>query len=896
MKTATCNVAAQNDENVTMSTRALYKESLDKINALHQQLECPSRFIAQRLTTCSLDEIKRELASLQDASQMHASALIRTSFAEAAEHNGYLKEVVNGVYPLKHQTHRFIENLDELRKGGSIKHMLVGLLDKYALVAYAKLTLEAYIQAKEQLHIVCECLIENFPMYHNCMQSPDDMYAEALHVIDAIGKNFSISHKDGDVQNLCANIEWFFFEFLPAELMHAQMLIRKAREYKVKLSKVLEVIVNKNDQPHTSWIREIKPGMVVENLIEHLHLLNEDELKGFKQQFSFEETQKQLDNLKINLKTLVQICTKWLLTELFQIYENNTPNMHAEYETLMQGLVSIITCSQQFHKPGFGTHLMDSFSIIFFQPIFKAWLQRGTSFVFNLSAQDEVIHFTSFVDSIEKHLLSCNGAIMQFLDSVSEALGHYDFKIACIHNVVAVAIFQHIQQNFSSISFAIYPELYLLNYHAYERLLTILETLNGTNFDHYLIWRGSHIPRTFSNNFLTSAISEGSINSTVSGIMNELDKFKEIDGRMHKCGDVGFYTANSAAVYNGIIMLLDRNRFFYHLLPNYQCAITTVIKRYSTCMQDLINQVQNVGNEAHNTLGSGFSFSYTAYFLQDIYTFTKLLSVGSLADVKIGPTNSIGSNELVLLYPDTFGLMTRSMLQLAEFPLVGCMQKCDEAQLSSLFQEAITKLVPNDEKTSQLREMEDKASTNVLKLVEFTVKSMWGICEVFRVLHENFEKVTINLKRYIVDTLTNNVRCSFQFVQSLPYKFRGSIDALQVPEKPSPYVRLLVVPLLSFSEFSDAILDGDILHEIVTATVCNVCEEYNRQITSMLENVEAVNATLRQGDAANILHANTNLIRQQLRLDVEDFYRVCTERLNVTNMGSLDLLITNHKL
>ncbi|AFZ80311.1 hypothetical protein BEWA_031640 [Theileria equi strain WA] len=842
-------------------TADIYSESLDWIKSVNHQMRSPGAFISSRLETVSLEHVHREFSALLLATQSHSSALIRTVFADASSHDESLKMIIKSLWPVKDRITESCRSFEPIKdEYFLLRNRVENLLKRVAVLSYAKATIMTFMEAHEYFSSVCTEIIDSL---NECKDNrPDNNQSsidEAVKITEYIANN---GYKvDGILQG---SLVWTLFELVPKELGHVSSLLRKCKSYEQELGMLV-------DGKGTEWV------------VTSEATLGWADLGAFKTAFSVAKMEDCIDRLRISLATTIELYSSQLFSRLYKAYselhncsedELTKNGLEEETQRLLSGLTSVIKGYNEL-RSGDASPLVCNFVTNFLDPFLQSTRLDGVRDDSNVFAtlSQELDLFPKFVHYVEENILNEERSlVMRFLNDLSRKCGLETFRTLCIFDALAKAIFDHIYENYSWIFTAVYPEYFFQNYRAFERLLMLIEQRSDDATSHLFKWRGSLLPSSLGQRFCTGMICDNFVDNICTNVFKEFTKYNDIDGNFFISDDKKFYIRSSHVVYDEIRSMFSESKFLHHLFPQYLKGLYDIFWGYIGHMDSFISHMELGGDGGSEHWPSGLSFAYSTYVLHDIVIFRDCFRVSSARNVQKDIATEPG-----LASEQELGSIAKILLGKAGYPLFFFLKN---GSINSSFSEPIDCWFGMAEIETAL------PNEDLEKLIIFTREIYGLVCTFLNMAYDKVDAMKTKLDKYIITSLYTSSKCSLQFIQSMPSKFRGSNKV--EPKGASDYVKFLVAPLSSFKEFSSLVITNQESQDILSKTVARVVVDYIQNIKSLLESVETLNTSISKANnimlddqSKDFLIVDTSMIKRQISKDVTEFYDTCQTRFGI---------------
>ncbi|KAK1442136.1 conserved oligomeric golgi complex component 2 like protein [Babesia gibsoni] len=612
-------------------------------------------------------------------------------------------------------------------------------------------------------------------------------------------------------------------------------------------------------------------------------------------------------------------------------------NITREIDTYVTGLSSLIKGAEQLRKhPGSGGHpykreapFVSLFSKLVVKPILHSKVnilpQKDGEFMKAMTPQDEMSIFPSFVERALQNLLDPTRSItMCILNDVTKSSGNDRFKVACLFDAIALDLLNHIEKRFSSIYFPIYMDQFKTNYKAYERLLEAIELASG-DYAHYLKWRGAVAPKNVSNCFSIGVICDNFIEEVKAVFFESLNVPNGTSVTLFTTSGVSFYEPPSKALHDQVHALFS-DEIFYHLMPQYLRGLSEMFAEYVNYISRLVPKEEASSRSADkdDTSSSGVSITSATYVLHDLDIMVNAFKTGTVDSIGVSVngeplSGSDESKEAATLEsnnkpedPSSFkvdmvtcydGELVKLVTSKIDFPLQIAFKRilyatCRDNTVTngaiSTAREVLeaywsgSKNLDKGHPASQFAEygISPVDHDDLTRLINFTKESVGKLYKFFGSLYEELDSIKYSLEDFIIGNLFTSASCSLQFLQSMPSKFRSANN--QQVTKSSNYVKYLIVPLTSFKEFTTPTLSNELQLKIMTQTISRISAEYRSQVMTLLQTVQNLNQSLLNSknqkvkeQGANYLIADIDMIKEQLRMDIQEYISQCESRLEM---------------
>eukprot|EP00371_Babesia_bovis_P001741 XP_001610388.1 hypothetical protein [Babesia bovis T2Bo] len=987
---------------------------MEQLKSIAIQVESPGEYVATRLESVALDDIKRELTGLLASCQSNASGMLMSLFASAKPYNETIESTIEAIKPLRRLLKESLTNLDIQRETlKQTKWEAKRRMFRYVMVAYAKMALITHVDAIRHLDNIAEEILDTFMVqYDDVAKMQGTVVQKAVVLARAISKRMeSVEYvlRAHDKYNIATN--WAVFEIVPRELKRIQGLLKSSRHYEMELSKYMEHYlkllqeVDPNEYKRCSGLCTDRQCSDVERLLSFEKLIEWNELDRFRDEFNRERAERSIVEFHQSLYQLVSTCAKTTMHILFTFYKerekinaNETSDIIAKEKitsditTYVTGLSSLLKGAEHLQQVDAKVNnpikvpFVGMYRDIFVKPIMNICLSKlvqKEGGVTMKTPQEEAVKFRTFVDVAIEQLLHPKQSIpMQLLIDVTKVTENDSFKVCCVFDAIAAELLYQFEKRFSAVYFPIYLDRFIGNVEAYERLLGHIEIAAG-GYRHYLKWRGSKIPNGISRCFSIGVVCDNYIEDTTQVLSHEIAISNGPNGNLHEDGWYAFYMTPSMVLYRQMMALWSHSNFFYHLLHKYLVGTAEMIQEYIRYVQKQVSAIEaepvteptEITKAAESTKNAGCILNdlsalqaavqtgsvnmislellygplesqedaYQEYLTQNRYTNGYLSSDQSMSSDSTDKTNP-GNNQSktsingsnpesdasavevcqngtcnigITLKSNLDGNVVKAAVRKLEYPLqvafkrlVYALRSLDDG-ITSIEQNSIDILASIWKTPSEFEDSDQFIMSNandlahdyfdkltkedrmdIVKLVSFTKRALQLMYNFFNSAHEQIDGVKYTLENYIIRNLVSNAKCSLQFLQSLPSKFRASSK----PDVsiPSNYVKYMLIPLLSFKEFESTTIPQEVTRKIMTHTISHLTTDYKQQVVKLIRNVDNLNRSLgvdknmKEQEAANLI-VDMTLIKSQLITDIEEFVNQCDIRLDVHRNHCEDL-------
>ncbi|KAK1934777.1 hypothetical protein X943_001329 [Babesia divergens] len=651
----------------------LYNETLEQLNSINIQVKSPGDYVASRLESVDINDIRRELKALLASCESHASELLKSLFSNARPFNETMESTINSIAPFKDMLENSMKALEGCRNALKSTHREVeAYLCRYAMVLYTKIALSTYMDANNHLDNIAEEIVDSFKVYcnANCIKRGASSVDSAVAMIEDISKSVlrqeEILRSTKGKYNLVTN--WSLIELVPKEINSVKALLLQCRNYECTIAQYLDeysAMLQRDDpelrKPQLQILNDTKESNV-EQVLKIEKVLEWNDVEQFHVEYTLEGISARTSKLQSSLISLTEICTHAAMKTLFELYTERSKmvedtqsdatiieSITKEIETYVAGLSSLLKGGELLYRQSFEDNnqmknkmpFVASFSKTFVKPICNTHVsvifQREGGFL-TLSPHEEFSMFTKFVDLAILNLLHPKRSItMQMLNDVSNACGNDKFKIACLFDAIGVELLNNVEKNFSSIYFPIYMEQFMQNYQAYEHLLERIELAAG-NYQHYLRWRGSTGPINTSKCFGVGVVCDNFIEEITSKLRSDISAKQNISGAVFtSTNGKAFYASPSHVLCDMVYALFNHRNFFYHLMPQYLRGVSEMFTEYIKYIKLLLAKMDTANNiEDGDTDPSAGSVTHAAYILHDLDLIVNFVWTGTTRDLEIG--------------------------------------------------------------------------------------------------------------------------------------------------------------------------------------------------------------------------------------------------------------------
>ncbi|CDR95889.1 hypothetical protein, conserved [Babesia bigemina] len=639
----------------------LYNEAIEQLKSVSLQVRSPGEYVATRLESVSLDDIRRELKALLASCQSNASGILKPLVSTATPFNDTIESTIQSLLPFKDVLKESSRQLDIGRSSIKQRKSHIKLsLSRFVAVSYAKMALSTHLEAVKHLESISEEIIDTFATEDDVSVKSDANIV--LRAIDALDRCARLVEKAGDVvksddDKRTVTNDWAILEVIPSEINRIQRLLKQGEHYENAITEYVNYCQKtlKEVDPEQLGLHEdvsIDPGKTnIENVLEMEKLLKWNELEELRSIYAVESASKSVLRLHASLIKLTDTCTKSEMTALFTLYTERSNiclqedlNVTAcrkpprDIAAHVNGLCSLIKGGEQLRLPTAGCNtailpFVDIFTQVFVKPILNTivgeLVQSEQGYV-PLSPHGEANHFTNFVDMAIERLLHPQYSIaMQLLNDLAHAWGNDRFKVICIFDGIAKELLKHIEKHFSAIYFPIYVDRFASNLEAYDHLIENIEIAAGS-YRHYLKWRGSDIPNTVSRCFSVGAVCDNFIENAARELTAEITTNGNITGKLHEGDGQTFYLPPSMVLHRQLLALFKHRNFFYHLVPQYLRGASEMFAEYVKYLQATVSKMESIyANESKDSTESGEAVTNAAYMLHDLDAIETAINSGS---------------------------------------------------------------------------------------------------------------------------------------------------------------------------------------------------------------------------------------------------------------------------
>ncbi|ORM39785.1 uncharacterized protein BXIN_0141 [Babesia sp. Xinjiang] len=984
----------------------VYNDAIDQLKSINIQVKSPGEYVASRLESVALDDIRRELKALLASCQSNASGLLMSLFASAVPFNETLESTIQTIVPFKEVLESSLRDLDTKR--GIVKqtkcHVKLHMC-RYVMVVYAKLALTSHLDAVKHLNNIAEEIIDSFEVDGNPVKT--DAVQRAIGVIEDIIKRIEsgddILQSHNSKYNLATN--WALFEIIPKEINGIHGLLKLCKHCETEVTRYLQHYSKMLKETDNSRYKSLSNVFTehrrtnVERVLEMEGIIDWSELAQFRMKYDLHVAEDNVTTLQMRLEKLTVVCAENAMTMLFNLYSErerlftddkevstDVGRLSRDINTYVSGLSSLIKGAEHLWRSNNDISFVVKFRDIFVKPIMdlclRTLIQRGSGYA-ALSPQEEAHRFSYFVDKSIKLLLHPKHSItMQFLNDISRLCGNDTFKVVCVFDAIAAELLVNIEKRFSAIYFPIYLDRFMRNLKAYERLLEHIEMASGS-YHHYLKWRGSTSVSNISRCFSIGVVCDNFIECTTRELIDSISSSRGVGAKLVQCQGQTFYLPPSMVLYRQLMALFSHEDFFYHLMPQYLMGASDMMNEYVGYVRKRVSNIESAyvsdtsdggkaseaatdaayvlhdldtiesgiktGNssflvigisessldshdcdhlaylmghdvtsdsseaglstplsESSGSTGSGMTTSTNISDQQNAgYTSSSSDDGGSNGSSKDGSMDHVGY--MVCLKSKVDGEVVNLAVKRLEYPLHIAFKRLLHVFLTI---DRDSSVAPAQRAISILSELwvgvdspvdiaclSSEELSDVRHLVSFTKKSVELLYNFFNAAHEQIDVIKYTLENFIIQNLVSGARCSLQFLQSLPSKFRTGNK--QDVSKPSNYVKYMLVPLLSFKEFTASSLPPELSLKIMTQTVARLSMEYREHLVKLVGNVLNLNRSLsnakgKNDDGARYLIADIELVRAQLNTDIQEYLDQCEFRLGVPKGQCEDLNLLVH--
>ncbi|GFE53666.1 conserved oligomeric Golgi complex subunit, putative [Babesia ovis] len=640
----------------------LYKESIEQLKSINVQVKSPGEYVAARLESVALDDIRRELKALLASCQSNASGVLMSLFASATPYNETIESTIESVVPFKQLLLESMNNLgikrDELKQ---TKWEVKLEMYRYIMVSYAKMALDTHLDATKHLDNIAEEIIDSFTMQDcDALKVGGTVVQKAIVMVTNVRKQMANAEemlKSHKKYNVATN--WALFEIIPREITRIQELLKRCRHYETEVSKYLE--------HYSKLLKEVDPdrykqfGSIlteerrtnVQKVLEMEKVIEWNEVERFYGEYDIDASEKNIAILHHSLKQLTVTCAQTAMTILFTLYtereklKNNAVPSIADRVKLtddimayVTGLSSLIKGAEQLQRIGAkgdvtnSMPFVDIFRIIFVKPVVDTCISTSIQTengITGRSPQEEANKFGMFVDkSIDLLLKPEDSIAMQLLNDVTKAAGNDNFKVCCLFDAIAAELLQQIEKHFAAIYFPIYRDRFIENVRAYERLLEHIEIAAG-NYKHYLKWRGTDVANNISRCFSIGVVCDNYIEDITRELSYDIATSTDVTGKVFHDHGQAFYLTPSMVLHRQLIALLSHKNFFYHLMPQYLRGASEMIQEYVKYIQSRVSTIEDgCTNDGAEGTKAAEAAIQAAYMLNDLDTIERAIKTGSI--------------------------------------------------------------------------------------------------------------------------------------------------------------------------------------------------------------------------------------------------------------------------
>ncbi|GBE59767.1 conserved oligomeric Golgi complex subunit 2, putative [Babesia ovata] len=645
----------------------LYNEAIEHLKSVSLQVKSPGEYVAARLESVSLDDIRRELKALLASCQSNASGILKPLVSTATPFNETIESTIQSLLPFKEVLKESAQQLDVGRHSIKQRKSHVKLsLCRFVMVSYAKMALATHLEAVKHLDNIAEEILDTFSTEDDTAIKNDANIV--LRAIDALEKRTQFMEKTGGIvksDDDKSNVtnDWAILEVIPSEINRIQRLLKQGDYYEKAITEYMNYYQKtlKEVDHEQLGLKEdvsIDPEKTnIENILEIEKLLQWNELEQFRSTYAVDSASKNVTRLHDSLIKLTDTCTKSEMTTLFTLYTERAnlcmqDAMHAntcrkpsrDIATHVNGLCSLIKGGEQLRLPTAGSNnailpFVDTFIQVFVKPILNTivgeLVQSEQGYV-PLSPHGEANKFPNFVDMAVERLLHPQYSVaMQLLNDLAKASGSDKFKVICVFDGIAKELLRHIETQFSSIYFPIYVDRFASNLESYNQLIENIEVAAGS-YRHYLKWRGSDIPNSVSRCFSVGAVCDNFIEHAARKLTTEIKINGNITGKVLEGEGQTFYMPPSMVLHRQLLALFNHRNFFYHLVPQYLRGASEMFAEYVKYLQSTVAKMESMyATESRDGTESGEGVTNAAYMLHDLDVIETAINSGGTESLTI---------------------------------------------------------------------------------------------------------------------------------------------------------------------------------------------------------------------------------------------------------------------